>query len=46
MVGIYGQGWKDWGTDAVYWRLEADRMFTFHMDASGLSEPAADESRM
>jgi len=35
MVEIYGETWHEWGSGAVYWRLEAERMFTFHMDSAG-----------
>ncbi len=31
-VDIYGEAWRDWGADAVYWKLDADRLFTFHLD--------------
>lgn len=31
-VEIYGDGWNDWGDEALYARIEADRMFTFHLD--------------
>jgi hypothetical protein len=31
-VEQYGTEWEDWGTDAVYARIEADRLFTFWME--------------
>lgn len=31
-VEIYGQSWKEWGADAAYARIHADRMYTFHFD--------------
>ena len=36
-VDIYGEVWREWGTKASYWRIEPERMFTFHMEpeASG-----------
>ena len=33
--GIYGDGWLEWGRDAVYCRIEAARMFTFHLAEEG-----------
>ena len=31
-IEIYGKEWENWGTDAAYARIEAERCFTFHMD--------------
>lgn len=32
-VSIYGEAWNDWGyDDAAYARIDAERMFTFHME--------------
>ena len=28
---IYGDGWLEWGSEAVYCRIEPARMFTFYM---------------
>lgn len=32
---IYGDGWLEWGKDAVYCRIEPERMFTFYLEAAG-----------
>lgn len=32
-VEIYGDEWFDWGSDALYARIEPARMFTFHLEA-------------
>jgi hypothetical protein len=39
-VDIYGETWRDWGADAVYWKLAADRLFTFHLDPDPRLESA------
>jgi nitroimidazol reductase NimA-like FMN-containing flavoprotein (pyridoxamine 5'-phosphate oxidase superfamily) len=31
-VEIYGEGWRDWGADAFYARIDADRMFSFRLE--------------
>ena len=31
-VEIYGDGWGGWGPEALYARIDATRMFTFHME--------------
>ena len=28
---IYGDGWLEWGSEAVYCRIEPRRMFTFYV---------------
>lgn len=33
-TAIYGEGFEDWGTEALFARIVADRMFTFHLDQS------------
>ena len=30
-VEYYGDDWLQWGNDAIYFRIQADRMFTFWM---------------
>lgn len=42
-IEFYGDAWNDWGVDsaepgAVYARIDATRMFTFHMDAEAATE--------
>ncbi len=32
---IYGDGWLEWGKDAVYCRIEPARMFTFYLAEEG-----------
>ena len=32
---VYGPGWRYWGDDALYARIEADRMFTFLLEGDG-----------
>ena len=32
---IYGDGWLEWGKDAVYCRIEPVRMFTFYLAEAG-----------
>ncbi len=34
-VEVYGEGWLEWGKDAVYCRIEAERMFTFCLPTGG-----------
>ncbi len=31
-VGIYGEGWRNWGGGAIYARIDARRMYTFYLD--------------
>ena len=31
-IEIYGKVWENWGSDAGYARIEAERFFTFHME--------------
>ncbi|MGI9600668.1 MAG: pyridoxamine 5'-phosphate oxidase family protein [Acidimicrobiales bacterium] len=31
-VEIYGEEWRNWGEGAAYARIEAERLFTFHLD--------------
>ena len=31
---IYGDGWLDWGKEAVYCRIEPERMFTFRLEGA------------
>lgn len=33
--GIYGDEWLEWGKDALYWRIEPGRMFTFYLADGG-----------
>ncbi len=32
---IYGDGWLEWGSEAVYCRIEPARMFTFYLAEAG-----------
>lgn len=32
-VDLYGEDWLNWGADAAYARINANRMFTFKMEA-------------
>jgi hypothetical protein len=31
-IEIYGEEWENWGSDAGYARIAAERVFTFHME--------------
>lgn len=31
----YGEGWDEWGEEAIYGRIIPDKMFVFHMDPPG-----------
>lgn len=31
-VEIYGEAWRDWGEGAIYARIDATHLFTFHLD--------------
>ena len=35
LVSVYGKGWAEWASGSPYWRIEAERMFTFRHSHSG-----------
>ena len=35
---IYGDGWLEWGMDALYCRIEPARMFTFYLADAGAGD--------
>jgi len=38
-VEIYGEAWYEWGDEAIYARIEPQRMFVFHMDPDAATAP-------